>query len=79
MPNLKRLSRAFLAASCLVCHTEIMRRVLLILPAFFLLAVALRADTLHLKDGSTVTGLIVGFDQNSFKSENELRIRGCPP
>src|ERR1700733_12958944 len=67
MPNLKRLSRAFLAASCLVCHTEIMRRALLILFAFFLLAVALRADTLHLKDGSTVTGLIVGFDQNSFR------------
>ena len=40
---------------------------LLILPAFLVLAVTLRADTLHLKDGSTVTGLIVGFDQNSFR------------
>jgi hypothetical protein len=44
-----------------------MRRGLLILTAFLVLAVALRADTLHLKDGSTVTGLIVGFDQNSFR------------
>jgi hypothetical protein len=44
-----------------------MRRVLLILTAFLVLAAALRADTLHLKDGSTVTGIIVGFDQNSFR------------
>ncbi|MFZ0908325.1 MAG: hypothetical protein WA766_19630 [Candidatus Acidiferrales bacterium] len=44
-----------------------MKRLLLAASAFLVLAVALRADTLHLKDGSTVTGVIVGFDQNSFR------------
>jgi hypothetical protein len=44
-----------------------MKRLLITLSALLVLAVALRADTLHLKDGSTVTGIIVGFDQNSFR------------
>jgi hypothetical protein len=44
-----------------------MRRVFLTLSALLLFGVVARADTLHLKDGSTVTGVIVGFDQNSFK------------
>lgn len=46
-----------------------MKRAILISAVGMLLvfAAAIRADTLHLKDGSTVSGTIVGFDQNSFR------------
>jgi len=44
-----------------------MRRPLFLCAAVIFFAAPVCADTLHLKDGSTVTGVIVGFDQNSFK------------
>src|ERR1700683_212964 len=67
MPNLKRFPVHSLPRQVSFAILKIMRRVLLILTAILVLAAASRADTLHLKDGSTVTGIIVGFDQNSFR------------
>jgi hypothetical protein len=46
---------------------KFMRGVFLSIAALFFWLAPACADTLHLKDGSTVTGVIVGFDQNSFK------------
>jgi hypothetical protein len=44
-----------------------MRRSILIVAALSLLALSARADDLKLKDGSKISGTIVGFDDNSFK------------
>ena len=44
-----------------------MKRAWIVLAACAVLAGGVRADELHLKDGSVVDGTIVGFDENSFK------------
>src|ERR1700721_1813672 len=44
-----------------------MKRAWIVLAACAVLAGGLRADELHLKDGSVLNGTIVGFDENSFK------------
>jgi hypothetical protein len=41
--------------------------ILLLLAAAFLASAAVRADELDLKDGTKITGTIVGFEDNSFK------------
>ena len=48
-----------------------MSRFLFSFAVFLAVAVSAPADTLHLKDGSTVTGVIVGFDQNSFRVKTQ--------
>jgi len=44
-----------------------MKRASLILALVFLFSVAARADEFHLKDGSTIVGVIVGYQGNSFR------------
>ena len=44
-----------------------MKRAWIVLATCAVLAGGLRADELHLKDGSVLNGTIVGFDENSFK------------
>ncbi|MHB8487293.1 MAG: hypothetical protein ACYDCM_16390 [Candidatus Acidiferrales bacterium] len=44
-----------------------MKRATLILALVLLFSVALRADEFHLKDGSTIVGVIVGYQGNSFR------------
>src|SRR6202042_1121594 len=44
-----------------------MKRAWIVLAACAVLAGGVRADELHLKDGSVLNGTIVGFDENSFK------------
>ncbi|MFI5126158.1 MAG: hypothetical protein ACHQJX_04965 [Candidatus Acidiferrales bacterium] len=44
-----------------------MKRASLILALVLLFSVAARADEFHLKDGSTVVGVIVGYQGNSFR------------
>ena len=44
-----------------------MKRVSLIVALVLLFSVALRADEFHLKDGSTIVGVIVGYQGNSFR------------
>jgi len=44
-----------------------MRRILLVATSALLVLAAVRADDLKLKDGSKISGSIVGFDDNSFK------------
>jgi len=44
-----------------------MKRASLILAIALLFAVAVRADEFHLKDGSTIIGVIVGYQGNSFR------------
>jgi hypothetical protein len=46
---------------------EKMKRAVLILAAIAFAAGVSPADELRLKDGSKITGVIVGFDENSFK------------
>lgn len=45
----------------------LMKRASLILALVLLFSVASRADEFHLKDGSTVVGVIVGYQGNSFR------------
>src|ERR1700691_3649769 len=44
-----------------------MRRSILFVACLLLFGAAVRADDLKLKDGSKITGTIVGFDNDSFK------------
>ncbi|HEV2224851.1 MAG TPA: hypothetical protein VGR84_17805, partial [Candidatus Acidoferrales bacterium] len=44
-----------------------MKRASLILAIALLFAVFARADEFHLKDGSTIVGVIVGYQGNSFR------------
>src|SRR5580700_11364850 len=48
-------------------HCGLTRAVSIAVLALFAFFPALRADELKLKDGTTISGTIVGFEENSFK------------